>query len=896
MTDVILRTKLNAPIIWRDFVSRQRLIKVLNEGLRSKLILVTAPAGYGKSTLLSEWTYQNNLPAAWLTLDEGDNDLNRFIAYITAALQTIHEGIGSIALEGLRSSPTPDLKSIISQLINEIDLVSDPFVLILDDYQVIEFQLIQDAVSFLVEHTPPQMHVVISSRIDPSLPLARMRGRGQLTELREADLRFTAHEATEFFSQTMNIKLEEVDMDALTSLTEGWIAGLQLAAISIKNSVDRSAFITEFSGSHEFIVDYLTDEVLDKTPAELKEFLLQTSILKEFSAELCDQVTGLQNGARCLEELRENHLFLMPLDNERHWFRYHSLFADLLQKRLLEEQADEIPFLHQRASNWFVQNEDLERAIYHALQAEDYEGALSIIEQTAEDTMGRSEFTIFLNWLHAIPAKMTRTRPRLLIFGATASLFSEGEPETVSAMLDDAVEADEGNDYVGEISAIRAIIATLKGDIEESIERSQNAVADLPEGNIFLRSLVIGNLSLAYISTGDIVSAAELFSKVAKSAEKAGNHMAAVMALRRLAEMALISGDLHRAWDICKRGLAIAVYPSGKPLPVAGVLLAVQGDIMREWNQLPEALELIRKGIELILSWSELAAVEIYLYLARIKRSMGDAEQAQAAINTARQISARNEASRIAPVIVNLFQARLWLQLGQLAEVEKWEKEYQPFTTYLEEQGYNPKYHHHLLEIEGITFARLRLAQGRWAEALNILEPLHQAAVNLKRRGRVIEILVLKAIASFKLLENEKAQDLLEGALSFAEPQGYLRMFIDEGEPLRELLTSLFEDVRRREESDSAGVSVEYLNQLLTALTTDSVARKIAGQGEMEPFSDRELEVLRYLTTSLTSTEIAQELYISPNTVRFHIKNIYSKLGVNQRAAAVERARDLGLV
>jgi LuxR family maltose regulon positive regulatory protein len=897
MTDVILRTKLNTPLLWREFVSRPRLTNVLNEGLEQRLILVTAPAGYGKSTLLSEWTRQINLPVAWLTLDEGDNDPTRFLAYIIAALQTIYKQFAAPALEGLRSSPPPSIESTLTQLINELSLIGEPIVLILDDYQAIEFQPIHDAVSYLIEHSPPQLRVVIVSRIDPPLPFARWRGRGQLSELREVDLRFTSRESTDFFTQAMGLNLEKNELEVLASQTEGWVAGLQLAAISIKNSTDRSAFIAEFSGSHEFIVDYLTDEVLGKTPKELRDFLLQTSILKQLSAELCDQVTGGQNGTRSLEQLRENHLFLLPLDTERHWFRYHPLFADLLQKRLMEEQTDKIPTLHQRASQWFVSNDDPEQAIYHALQAEDYEGALEIIERIAERTLIRSEFTLFLRWLDVIPAKMIQTRPRMLIFGATASLFSAGDSETVSAMLDEALKADQDQEFAGEISALRAIIATLKGDVEESIERSLNAMETLPESNIFLRSLVIGNLSLAYISTGDIENAADLFSQAAQAAERAGNYMAAVMALRRLAEMALLSGDLHRAWDICERGLTVAVYPDGEPLPVAGVLMAVQGDILRERNQLPEAQILMEAGIELVLRWSELGAVELYLYLARVNRSLGDAEGAQKAIDTARQISARNESSRMAPVIVNLFQARLWLQLGHLAEVEKWEREYQPFGTYLEAQGYNPKYHHHLLEIEGILFARLRLAQGEWAESVEILEPFHQAAIELKRTGKVIEILMLKAIASLKMRENDSAIELLGEALGIAETQGYMRIFIDEGEPMRELLTLLFEDVRKRETSSSASVSPKYLNQLLASLTAESTAVKTREPaGITAPLSDRELEILRFLPTSLTSTEIAQELYISPNTVRFHIKNIYSKLGVHQRTEAVERARDLGLI
>ena len=898
--NVILRTKLTTPHLWREFVSRPRLINALNEGLARRLTLVTAPAGYGKTTILSEWANQINPPAAWLTLDEGDNDLTRFLTYVTVALQTINEEITTRALEGLHPSAVPPAESILSQLINEIALAAEHLVLILDDYQVIDFQPIHEAVSFLVEHLPAQMHVVIGSRIDPPLPLARWRGRGQLAELREADLRFTADETGEFFRRSMNLKLEEDDLEVLASHTEGWAAGLQLAGISLKDRDDKSAFIAEFSGSHEFIVDYLTDEVLEKTPKATRDFLLQTSILKQFSAELCDAVTGLEEGRATLEKLRENNLFLMPLDDERRWYRYHALFADLLQKRLLEEQADTIPVLHQRAARWFDQNEDPEQAIYHALEAGDFEGARTIIERIAESTLVRTELRTFLMWMEAIPAELTRSRPRLLVFTAAASLFSRGDLGIVETVLNEAEASDKPDEFAGEISAVRAFIATLKGDVEEIIARAQFAIEALPEGNFFLRSLVIGNLSVAYISTGDVEKAADMFTNAAKAGEQAGNHLATVMSLRRLAEMALLSGDLRQAWDICKRGLVLAVYPGGKPLPVAGILLAVQGDINREWNELGAAEELIEEGIELVLRWSELAAVEVYLYLARVKRSAGEAEEAQRAIDTARQISERNEASRMAPVIINLFQARLWLQLGELAKVEKWQRGYQRFEDYLDQQGYDPKYHQHLLEIEGIAMARLRMAQGKWQKAFELLEPLHKAAIDLKRFGSVLEILILKAIIFLKEGEERRAVQTLENALALAEPQGYMRMFIDEGESMRELLTLFLEDVRKQERGDIANGMMRYVNRLLTALTSETVARREIKRrtipGLIEPLSDRELEVLRFLATSLTSTEIAQELFLSANTVRFHIKNIYSKLGVHKRAAAVERARELGLI
>jgi len=897
---IILSTKLNIPPLWRENVSRPRLIEILNQGLARGLILVAAPAGYGKTILLSEWTQRITLPVAWLSLDQRDNDLTRFLTYVIAALQTIAEGIAAATLEDLRSSPTLHLESILTGLINEIALISDPMVLVLDDYHEIEYQSIHEAVSFLVEHLPPQMHIVLSSRIDPPLPLARWRGRGQLAELREADLRFTLDETAEFFTGTMDLKLEQDDLEALASRTEGWIAGLQLAAISIKNRPDVSTFVAEFSGSHEFIVDYLTDEVLEKTPAALRDFLLQTSILSRLSGELCDQVTGRQDGRATLESLRGNHLFLNPLDDERRWFRYHALFADLLRKRLLEEQPELVPALHLRASHWFDQNGDPEQAIRHAIAAKDYQQALAIIERIAEGTLVRGEFRTFLNWMEAIPPEMTRSRPRLLVYYASGMLFSGGDPATVETMLHEAVKADESGEIAGEAAALHAMIATLKGDVGKSIERSQHAIEALPAGNLFLRSLVIGNLSVAYISTGDVESAGELFARAARDGEQAGNHMATVMALRRLAEIALLQGELHRAWDICERGLKLAVYPTGKPLPVAGILMALQGDILREWNDLQSANEHIQSGIELVLRWSELAAIENYLYQARVKRSLGDAQGAQSAIDMARQISEKNQVSRVAPFIISLFQARLWLQLGKQSDVETWARNYQPFKAFLDEHGYNPKYHHHMLEIEGIAFARFHLAGGRWDRALEILEPLHKAATELKRTGSLIEILILKAITFLKGGDIEQALGSLEEALSLAEPQGYIRVFIDEGQPMREMLTLFLGEVGKRDSSDMVSVSTKYVNQLLAALAAETVTRRVTREdvsaGLTEPLSARELEVLRLLPTSLTSTEIAGQLFISPNTARFHIKNIYSKLGAHRRADAVERAKGLGLL
>jgi LuxR family maltose regulon positive regulatory protein len=896
----ILKTKLNSPLIQTRLVPRPGLIKLLNEGLGRKLVLVTAPAGYGKTTVLGEWVQQKTFSAAWLSLDDSDNDLARFMTYVIAALQTVHEDLGSGTLAALRASPTPQPETILTQLINELITISTPTVLVLDDYQVIQLQPIHDAVGFLVEHLPPHIQVAIGSRIDPPLPIARWRGHGELAELREADLQFTLEEAGEFLSQAMSIELTEADLAVLAARTEGWIAGLQLAAVSLQGRPDRSAFIAAFSGSNEYIVDYLADEVLRRLPEAKRTFLLFTSILKRLTAGLCDAVTGQDTGRATLEQLRETHLFLVPLDADRRWFRYHALFADMLRKRLFEEQPDAVASLHRRAAQWFDRHGEPEQAIHHAVQARDYDLALAIIDRIAETVLERTEFTTFLKWMEVLPEEVARSRPRLRVFYAAALLFSGAGLDTVETILLEACEADESAELEGAASVVHGLIELLKGDVENSIGRSHHALDVLPEASRYFRGLVSGNLSVAYVASGDVEAARALFTEMVKEGEREGSYLSVVMTLRRLAEVSLTSGNLHQAWEVCERGLALSVDGQGRPLPVAGFLMAVQGDILRERNDLEAAKHLLQGGLALVLRWSELAALENYLYLARVQRSSGDGEAAQAAIDMADQIAKRTEMSRIPSLLVNLFQVRLWFYLGNLAAARQWERDYHTLAAFLDAQGFDPQYHHHFLEFEGITFARLRLAQGEWEKALKILAPLDQAAQTLKRHGSRIEILILQALALWRGGQPERALDALEAALLLAGPQGYVRLFIDEGEPMRALLITLLEKAREKSSRQPVSVSVDYGGQLLIALTAETTAGKITPEptpgGLLDPLSDREQEVLRFLVTALTSTEIAQELYISPNTARYHIKNIYSKLGVHCRADAVERARTLGLL
>lgn len=897
--DQLLSTKLNIPPRCQNLVSRPRLLQRMNASLNNKLTLISAPAGFGKTTLISEWVRENDLSTAWVSLDDGDNDLTRFLRYIIAALQTVDDEIGTATLDLLSSSHSNSLESILTQLINEVSSIPDPMAVIIDDYQVIDYQSIHDAVCFLIEHIPHQVQVVIASRIDPPLPIAQLRARGQLIELREADLQFTPDETTTYLTEEMGLKLGKSDLETLAAKTEGWIASLQLAAISIKDRTDTSDFIVAFSGRHEFIVDYLTDEVLKKLPKGISNFLLQTSILKQLTAGLCNKVTGLENGQSTLETLQKNNLFVISLDNERQWFRYHALFAEMLRKRLIEEQADLIPVLHRRAAQWYERHGQSDLAIHHALEAEDYDHASSIVERIAEEILVRSELKSLLKWVDALPKEIVKTRPHLMIYYAFALMLSGGDLENVELIIQDALNAGDRKDISGEVSAIQALIATLKGDFEKSIMCSHHAMEALPLDNIYLRSLVINNLGMAYVSAGDVDAAHEMLTAAAKAGELADNYMSMTMALRRLAEVSFISGDLYKIIDICKRGQTLSVYPSGKPLPVVGLLMDQHGIVLREWNELKAADQYIQDGIELVLKWSEYMTITNYLSLALVKQARGEAREAQLAVDTAKQISERTKTQSMIPIIISFFQTRLWLQQGKISKAKQWGKEYQPLSTFLEERGLDPKYHHHLLETEGILLARLQLSLGDWEKALRVLDPLLEAARNLNRKGRVIEILILQALAFWSGSESERASKSLYEALILAEPQGYIRMFVDEGEPMRELLTLLLDGNGNGDKGESE-VSKKYINRLLTEIiaekTGNQVTQELSSAGLIEPLSNRELEVLRYLVTRLTSTEIARELCISPNTTRFHIKNIYAKLGVHRRSDAVNKAKQIRLL
>ncbi len=911
----LLTTKLETPRVRPDLVPRSHLVERVNAGLFRKLTLICAPAGFGKSTLLGEWAAGYGRPIAWLSLDAGDNDPTRFLSYLVAALQRIEETVGHNLLSALQSTQPPSIEELLTALVNQIGAISGSVVLVLDDYHLITIPPIHQAIAFLLDHLPANMHLVIATRSDPPLPIARLRGRAQLAELRQADLGFSAAEATEFLHQATDLALSAENVAALVSRTEGWIAGLQMAAVSMQGQENPTGFIQALTGSDRYILDYLAEEVFQTQPSDIQTFLLHTCILDRLSGPLCGAVLGdneTSSSHQALEYLERHNLFVVPLDNERFWYRYHRLFADLLQRRLHRAQSDLVPTLHRRASEWYEHNGPITAAIDHALWARDFERAAQLVELAAEATVKRSEVATLLRWVESLPEKVVRSRPLLIIFHAWALLLSGCSIETLESRVRD-IDTD-ADSLKGKLAALHARIAALRGDITRASELSIQALEQLAEDDTFSRSMAIWTLGMAHWAVGDGVAGRQALHEAARVSQESGNVMVAVTTLCRQAGLRMLHGQLHKAGTLYRQALVLATDEQGARLPVAGEALIGLGELCREWNDLKTAAGYLSEGIELTRRSSELAALGGLLSLARVRQAQGDTAGALDTLQQARQIALKTDAIDLDDLTVALTQARLWIEQGDLEAALDWVKERKlvidnvidevgglgPGTTEGSDGDVHPTgtektpdiISYNLRMYEYLVLARLLLAQDRPDEALTLL---HQLLPVMEQRGRyksVIEIHVLQALALEVQGDTTLALTALEHAISLAEPQGYVRVFVDEGASMAKLLRH----------GKTRGIAPKYVNELLAAFDVSAYGRMATSpvQSEMpalvESLSERESEVLWFLATHLSSTEIADELLISPNTVRFHIKNIYAKLGVHRRSNAVDRARELGLL
>jgi LuxR family transcriptional regulator, maltose regulon positive regulatory protein len=895
-----------------NLVPRPRLGELLAEGINRKLTLISAPAGFGKTTLLSEWRMLHlgaERPLAWVSLEEPDNDPTRFLSYLVAALQTIEADIGEAVLNSLRSPQPPPIESVLTALINEIASIPEEFALILDDYHVIANEAVHDAISFLVDHLPPQAHLVIASRTDPPLPLARLRARGQMTEIRADDLRFTPEETDAFLQGVMGLELPEGSVAVLEERTEGWIAGLQLAALSMRGREDVSGFIAALKGSSRYVLDYLAEEVLQHQPDDVRAFLLQTSILDRLSGPLCDAVTDRADGQEMLERLERANLFTVPLDEERRWYRYHHLFSEFLSNRLHQTQPDQESELHRRASSWYEHNGLVHEAVDHALAA-NLETTARLIEENFRDILAHGEVALLLSWMELLPEELLRSRPWLCIPCAWALLVTgqleaaELRVQDLERMVDtnlsfppDNREIPLGDDELaavsGEAAAIRAFIVRNRGDVPLSIELSRRALELVSEDNLTLRGIVAYLLGGAYSMSGDLMAANEFLSEAITTSQRADNAFAALLAMRGLAELHVMRGRLHRAADLYRQALRLAEQ---RPFPAAGLAHVGIGELLYEWDDLDGAMRHLMEGIALgEQSGSTNIVLPGHALLARVKWARGDPEGALRAIRddetTAQGLTpSSRDLNRIVA-----HGARLRLAQGDVGGA----------TRLLAERwiGVDDDLDH-LNVMEHVVLARVLIVRREHDAALDLLRRLLEVAEATGSIGSAIEILAVEALALDARGDEAQAMAALGRALSLAEPESYVRTFVDEGEPMSALLDKLLRARRKEQLSSPQNVSPEYVGKLLTAFRRSSGGRALSTEADplrstqplTDPLSERELEVLRPIAAGKSNREIAGQLFVTVDTVKKHLTHIFRKLGVHSRTQAVARARELGLI
>ncbi len=920
MVTPLLTTKLYAPPTRPALVPRPHLVERLNAGLRQKLILVAAPAGFGKTTLLSEWLSRCVAPVAWFSVDEDDNDPARFLAYLSAALKSLMPCEAPTAEEPVPAWDVAarDPETVLTTLINRLNTLSGDCVLVLDDYHLITAQPVHTMLTFLLNHLPRTVHLVIASRADPPLPVARLRGRGQLTELRQADLRFTVDEAVEFLQRVAGLSLTADDAATLNARAEGWVAGLQMAAISMQGRDDApgrvAGFIRALSGSNRYILDYLVEEVIERQPDNIQAFLFQTSILDRLSGALCDAVLrqeeheslAVQSQA-ILEYLDAANLFIVPLDDRREWYRYHRLFADLLRSRLLRFWPDHTPDLHRRAAAWYAAHGDIPEAIAHRLDAGDGEPAAALIEQVLEPMLMRGEIATLLHWLDALPEAVISTHPQMYALHAGLMLLSGRPLEVVEARLHNA---DLYSDRIpGQIAALRAIVAAYKIQPAEALKFAHQALAQLPETDRFLRGFALWIVSSYESLGGDFDLGDHRLDELARLGASSGNVMVAVMSWAQLAESQARQGHLHKAQELYQRALDLAVDGHGHRLPIAGNPLVGLSDLAMLWDDLDTAVDYLQQAITLLESWSEIAALEAYTALAWIRQVQGDVEAANAAIQQAQRMAIRFDATDFDDRAVAYLQARLWIMRNDIAAAQRWaeERELYPFTGIDLSPDTDSQPKKRMFKYELVIVAQLLLAQNQPTEALTVLDVVLPVATRQRRPALMIQIYLLQGIALRLLGQYERAMIALEQALALAEPEGYVYPFRDMGAVA--LALELLAEFRPWRERHPRGPEAQrlcaYADKLASILgnppsRTTSPVPYLRTESSLpvliEPLSARELEILRLLPSDLSTAEIAQTLFVSVHTVRSHLKTIYSKLDAHTRYEAIARAQVLELL
>ena len=906
----LLATKLYLPRAQPGHVPRPHLLERLRDGLARGLVLVCAPAGFGKTALLADWARDSRRPVAWLSLDEADNDPVRFWRHVTAALDHTRPGVADQLDPLLGPAPTSP-EGLVTTLINQLAAEPDQVLLLLDDYHLIDSRPVHRSLEFLLEHRPPSLRLVLASRADPPLPLARLRARGQLAELRAADLRFSPAEAGMVLRQAVGADLPEAAVAALADRTEGWVAGLQLAGLSLRAQPDVAGFVASFSGSHRYVLDYLTEEVLDRQPEHVRDFLLETSILERLSGALCDAVTGDDDGQAMLEAIERANLFLVPLDEVRGWWRYHQLFADLLRSRLARERPERVATLHRNAAAWQEEHGLADDAVGHALAAGEAAWAARLLERHADALLVRGEGATLLRWLEALPAELVRSRPRLCLAQARLAILNR-RVEAVDGLLDAAERGWEGatalidepfEPSVGRAASLlanvpatvaleRAILAELRGDAEGTMAFAARAQALLGEGEWMLASLASTHLAVAEWLSGRLPQAERAFAADVARWRAIGEPFPAAWSSCQLAEVQRAQGRLAAALETYQQALETTAAAGRPALPTAGIARVGIAEVAYQRGELDEALRQLTEGIALCrqLNYPQPLATGLAV-LAWVRHVMGDPAGARKATEDTERVAPGPEvASLLNPVPAQ--RARLLLAQGDVAAAARWTVE----------RGLGPGDEaSYQREREHLVLARVLVTQDRPDQALGLLERLDGLAAAQQRTGSRIEIQALRGLALAGLGDEAGAVASLAEALGLAHPEGYVRVFADEGAPMGALLGRLVAAQRRGQAAD--GIPLRYLGRLARAFEPTAAATGPRGRaaaavvpGLVEPLSDRELEVLRLLAAGKPNQQIADELVVALNTVKKHVAHILDKLGAANRTEATTRARELDLL
>ncbi|MHB8132686.1 MAG: tetratricopeptide repeat protein [Anaerolineaceae bacterium] len=908
----LISTKYLIPQPGDSSIERLRLIDKINNGLRlgKRLILVCAPAGYGKTTLIVDWVNritnpltgsifpqfgdQSNIRTAWLTCETQDNDLAHFLAYLVASFGQGNTQIGGRLLETLHATKPPSPETLATLLLNELAVSNDFFILVLDDLHTISSQAINQFLNFLFEHHPTNLVLVLVTRADPSLPLSRYRARGQVIEIRQDELSFSSEEAAKFFTHILQIKLTETEKAILLKRTEGWPAGLQLAGLSLSEAKNIPTMIGTFSGSHEFIADFLTDEVLMQQPEIFQSFLLQSSILDRLSAPLCAAVTGISNSDEILEKLREKNLFLVSLDHEKKWYRFHTLFADLLKDRLHRKSIITEEELHLRASIWYQENGLLALAINHAFGANNQERAAILVEQAVEPAFINGQVTNLLGWLEALPGEIKNIHPRLWIYQGLSYIWCAKTPYTLKSELPELLPLFQACGLSGEAAMLQGLFAMTDGDPIQAARMSEYALLQLPTERVFFRCVAADTLGMTRILQCDTPAAIQAFNQVVDMAKQAGFVMFEIIAHSHLAGLNLQQGRLHTAAIGYQAALDLTIEKIGRGSPVTGNILLGLGELAREWGDLNKALCYFSESVEMFAQFSELGIPIAYLSIARVKASQNDYDSGEEYLIKARNFAQVSHTSHFINQLIDELQANFWIKCGKISSAEQWAQEKGLFRQSITEliRTAGPKVAgSEFNQNDYLTLARLYLAQNKPDAALEILNPLFTTSKTLGYERRLLYILVIKVLSLQRKKDVGFAEEVLKQALDLAEPEEYQQVFLDEGEQMLQLLHRV----------EARGNNSRFIKKLLASFSQKySESEEIQNQsklnGLIHPLSEREYQVLNLVCTGLTNKEICLQLHLSLSTVKGHTTKIYDKLGVNSRTQAIAEAIQRGLI